>query len=64
MVFPVGSFGHTGFTGTSLWMDPGSNTYVVLLTNSIHLRGSSPISDLRSAVATAAAKALRLYGSG
>jgi CubicO group peptidase (beta-lactamase class C family) len=26
MVFPVGSFGHTGFTGTSLWMDPGSDT--------------------------------------
>jgi CubicO group peptidase (beta-lactamase class C family) len=64
MVFPIGSFGHTGFTGTSMWMDPGSNTYVVLLTNSIHLRGSSPISDLRGEVATAAAKALRLYGSG
>jgi CubicO group peptidase (beta-lactamase class C family) len=64
MVFPIGSFGHTGFTGTSLWMDPGSNSYVVLLTNSIHLRGSSPISDLRGEVATSAAKALRLYGSG
>jgi CubicO group peptidase (beta-lactamase class C family) len=64
MVFPIGSFGHTGFTGTSLWMDPGSNSYVVLLTNSIHLRGSSPISDLRGEVATAAARALRLYGSG
>jgi CubicO group peptidase (beta-lactamase class C family) len=64
MVFPIGSFGHTGFTGTSLWMDPGSGTYVVLLTNSIHLRGSSPISDLRGELATLAAKALRLYGSG
>jgi CubicO group peptidase (beta-lactamase class C family) len=64
VVFPIGSFGHTGFTGTSMWIDPGSNTYVVLLTNSIHLRGSSPISDLRGEVATAAAKALRLYGSG
>jgi CubicO group peptidase (beta-lactamase class C family) len=63
MVFPVGSFGHTGFTGTSMWMDPTSNTYVVLLTNSIHLRGSSPISDLRGEVATATAQALRLYGS-
>ena len=31
MVFPIGSFGHTGFTGTSLWIDPGSDTYVVLL---------------------------------
>ncbi|OBG26633.1 serine hydrolase [Mycobacterium sp. E3198] len=62
-VFPVGSFGNTGFTGTTLWMDPGSDTYVVLLSNSIHLRGSPPISDLRGEVATAAAQALRLYGS-
>jgi CubicO group peptidase (beta-lactamase class C family) len=63
-VFPIGSFGHTGFTGTSFWLDPGSDTYVVLLTNSIHTRGSPPISDLRGEVATAAAQALRLYGSG
>jgi CubicO group peptidase (beta-lactamase class C family) len=60
MIFPVGSFGHTGFTGTSLWMDPGSDTYVVLLSNSIHTRGSPPMSDLRGEVATAAGQALRL----
>ncbi|OBA80064.1 serine hydrolase [Mycobacterium sp. 1164966.3] len=60
MVFPVGSFGHTGFTGTSMWLDPGSDTYVVLLTNSIHTRGSPPISDIRGEVATAAAQALGL----
>jgi CubicO group peptidase (beta-lactamase class C family) len=64
IVFPIGSFGHTGFTGTSLWMDPGSNTYVVLLANSIHTRGSPPMSTLRGEVATATAQALRLYGSG
>jgi CubicO group peptidase (beta-lactamase class C family) len=58
--FPVGSFGATGFTGTSLWMDPGSDTYVILLANSIHLRGSPPISGLRGDVATAAAQALRI----
>jgi CubicO group peptidase (beta-lactamase class C family) len=63
MVFPIGSFGNTGFTGTSLWMDPGSDTYVILLTNAIHLRGSSPISDLRGELATATARALRLYSS-
>ncbi|BBY41564.1 putative beta-lactamase [Mycobacterium mantenii] len=62
-VFPVGSFGNTGFTGTTLWMDPGSDTYVILLSNSIHLRGSPPISKLRGAVATAAAQALHLYGA-
>jgi CubicO group peptidase (beta-lactamase class C family) len=61
IVFPIGSFGHTGFTGTTLWMDPGSDTYVVLLSNSIHLRGSRPIQDLRGEVATATAQALGLY---
>ncbi len=60
-IFPIGSFGHTGFTGTSLWMDPGSDTYVILLANAIHPRGNPPISNLRGEVATAAAKALHLY---
>lgn len=62
VVFPIGSFGATGFTGTSLWMDPGSDTYVILLANSILIRGSPPITNLRGDVATAAAHALRLYG--
>ncbi len=61
MLFPIGSFGHTGFTGTSLWMDPGSDTYVVLLANAIHPRGNAPISNLRGEVATAVAQALELY---
>ena len=60
MIFPIGSFGNTGFTGTSLWMDPGSDTYVILLANSILVRGSPPISNLRGEVATTAARALRL----
>ena len=59
-VFPIGSFGHTGFTGTSIWIDPASDTYVVLLTNSIHTRGSPPASKLRGDVATAAAQAVGL----
>jgi SSS family transporter len=59
-VFPTGSFGHTGFTGTSLWMDPKSDTVVVLLSNAIHPRGAPPISTLRGQVATAAARALGL----
>ncbi len=61
VIFPIGSFGHTGFTGTSLWMDPGSDTYVILLANSIHPRGNPPISNLRGEVATAAAEALDIY---
>src|SRR6202041_952919 len=63
-VFPIGSFGHTGFTGTSLWMDPGSDTFVIILANAIHPRGAPPISVLRGQVATATAKALHLYERG
>jgi CubicO group peptidase (beta-lactamase class C family) len=63
MIFPIGSFGHTGFTGTTLWMDPGSDTYVILLANAIHPRDNPPISNLRGEVATATAQALRLYSS-
>ena len=60
LIFPIGSFGATGFTGTSVWLDPGSDTYVILLANSILVRGSPPLSKLRGDVATAAAQALRL----
>ena len=38
-LLPVGSFGHTGFTGTSLWIDPVTNTYIIILTNAVHPRG-------------------------
>jgi CubicO group peptidase (beta-lactamase class C family) len=66
MIFPIfgskgfASFGHTGFTGTSLWIDPNSDTYVILLANAIHPRGNPPISNFRGQVATAAAHALGL----
>ena len=63
VIFPVGSFGHTGFTGVTLWMDPGSDTYVVVLANVIHQRGGPPIAPLSGEIATAAARALHLYGS-
>ncbi|MGD0729997.1 MAG: serine hydrolase [Terracidiphilus sp.] len=63
-LFPVGSFGHTGFTGTSLWMDPVSNTYVVLLTNSVHPNGPRSITALRGKVADAVATALGIHGDG
>jgi CubicO group peptidase (beta-lactamase class C family) len=63
MIFPVGSFGHTGFTGVTLWMDPGSDTYVVVLANVIHQRGGPPIAGLSGDLATVTARALHLYGS-
>ncbi len=63
LVFPVGSVGHTGFAGVSVWIDPGSDSYVVVLGNVIHQRGGPPISRLSGEVATVAARMLHLYGS-
>ncbi len=59
-LFPIGSFGHTGFTGTSIWMDPVSKTYVILLANSVHPNLRPAISPLRSKVATVVAAAVGL----
>ena len=58
--FPIGSFGHTGFTGTSLWIDPTTKSYVILLTNSVHPRGRGNAVGLRTKVATEIAAALPL----
>jgi uncharacterized protein YbbC (DUF1343 family)/CubicO group peptidase (beta-lactamase class C family) len=64
-LLPVGGYGHTGFTGTSLWIDPATKTYIVLLTNAVHMnampakeKGSAV--SLRTKVATAVAAALAL----
>jgi uncharacterized protein YbbC (DUF1343 family)/CubicO group peptidase (beta-lactamase class C family) len=56
-LFPIGSFGHTGFTGTSIWMDPNSKTFVILLTNSVHPHRGKSLLSLRSRVATITAAA-------
>ncbi|HXJ82183.1 MAG TPA: exo-beta-N-acetylmuramidase NamZ domain-containing protein [Candidatus Methylomirabilis sp.] len=45
--FPVGSVGHTGFTGTSIWMDPASRAYVIVLTNRVHPSGKGNVVELR-----------------
>ena len=57
-LFPIGSFGHTGFTGTSLWLDPGTASYVVFLSNRVHPDGKGDVTPLRGKVATIAAAAL------
>ena len=64
VLLPVGSFGHTGFTGTSLWIDPYTNTYVILLTNSVRPREGAQLISLRSRVATAVAALLHLDVTG
>ncbi len=63
-LFPLGSFGHTGFTGTSLWMDPASQTYVILLANSVHPRRRPAITSLRGRVATIVAAAVGIDTPG
>lgn len=60
-LFPVGSFGHTGFTGTSLWMDPVSDSYVIVLSNAVHPDGPKGITALRGKIADAAAVALGIH---
>lgn len=60
--FPTTSFGHTGFTGTSIWLDPTSRSFVIILTNRVHPNGQGNVVSLRRDVATAAALALRSTG--
>jgi uncharacterized protein YbbC (DUF1343 family)/CubicO group peptidase (beta-lactamase class C family) len=57
-LLPVGSFGHTGFTGTSLWIDPSTGVYVVFLSNRLHPDGKGDVTPLRARVASAVAAAV------
>ena len=57
-LFGVGSFGHTGYTGTSIWIDPVTNTYVILLTNRVHPDNKGEIGSLRTGITTLVSAAL------
>ena len=57
-LFPLGSFGHTGFTGTSIWIDRVSQTFVVFMSNRVHPEGKGDVTPLRAKVATVAASAV------
>ena len=58
-LFPKGStFGHTGFTGTSIWFDPASQTAVIFLSNRVHPEGKGDATPVRNKVATIVASAL------
>ncbi|MDF3123510.1 serine hydrolase domain-containing protein [Rheinheimera sp. 1928-s] len=57
-LLPPGSFGHTGFTGTSIWIDPASRTYIILLSNRVHPNRTTSITDLRAKLANIAASAI------
>ena len=57
------AFGHTGFTGTSLWLDPATGVYVVLLTNRVHpTRDNDTIQRVRPALHDAVMSDVRLPG--
>ena len=57
-LFSTGSYGHTGFTGTSIWIDPATQTVVVFLSNRVHPDGTGNVIALRGRVATLAAAAV------
>ncbi|MGA7949357.1 MAG: exo-beta-N-acetylmuramidase NamZ domain-containing protein [Thiobacillaceae bacterium] len=61
---PVGAYGHTGFTGTSLWIDPVSKIYVILLTNRVHPDGRGDVKPLRERLTVAVGDAVGTVSSG
>ena len=56
--FSVNSVGHLGFTGTSMWIDPMTETVVILLTNRVHPDDSASVVRLRSLVANIVAASI------
>jgi uncharacterized protein YbbC (DUF1343 family) len=57
-LLPLGSFGHTGFTGTSLWIDPMTKTWIVFLSNRVHPDGKGDVTPLRARIATVVGSAI------
>ena len=59
-LFPIGSFGHTGFTGCVLWIDPGSRSFYVFLSNRVYPDDKANVLLLYTEIATLAARAAGL----
>jgi uncharacterized protein YbbC (DUF1343 family) len=57
-LMPLGSFGHTGFTGTSLWIDPTTKTFIVFLSNRVHPDGKGDVTPLRARIASIVGSAI------
>jgi len=62
-LFPLGSFGHTGFTGTSIWIDPASQMFLIFLSNRVHPDGKGDVGPLRGRVASVVAAAVTDVGT-
>jgi CubicO group peptidase (beta-lactamase class C family) len=63
-VFPIGSYGHTGWTGGSVWIDPGSETFVIFLSNRNHPTERGDVRALRRTLGTLAAQAAGVKRDG
>ena len=57
-IFPLGSFGHTGFTGTSIWIDPATQMFVIFLSNRVHPDGKGDVASVRGKVSSIVASAV------
>lgn len=57
-LFSVGSYGHLGFTGTLIWIDPVTETYIIVLTNRVYPDGKGDVKELRASIKSVVSKAL------
>ena len=57
--FPIGSYGHAGYTGTSLWIDPFSQTFLIFLSSRLHPDGSGNVHPLQAKLGNLAARAVK-----
>jgi uncharacterized protein YbbC (DUF1343 family) len=63
-LYRIGGYGHTGFTGPAVWIDPGTRSFVVIMANRVHPRGGRSINPWRSRVATVVAAGLTSNAAG
>jgi CubicO group peptidase (beta-lactamase class C family) len=57
-LFPAGAYGHLGYTGTALWVDPVTDTYIIVLTNRVHPDGKGDVKELRAQIKKIVARSL------
>ncbi len=60
-LFPIGSYGHTGFTGTAIWIDPASKSFWVFLSNRVHPNGKGNVLTLQTTLGTLVAESIMDY---
>lgn len=58
-IFEIGSYGHTGFTGTSIHISPKENVFTIILTNRVHPDGKGNVIPLRRAIANIVASSIK-----